>query len=254
MSLKGKTLLIVGGSGYVGSATARHAAKLGINTVCVSRKGEPSTAGSSYGSIRWVKGDSMRPKEFREELKQADGVIHTIGTLIDTTVTSNKRPGDVGTYEQMNFETAKRVGDELNDINMNKKIVYLSADAHPPMLKRYLSTKLDAEEYLRSLPHIRATALRPGFIWSKDARPWSLPLKSFLSLENSIYQKVNNFLPESKAKETLKCLYPGYPVNLDDVALAAIYNAFSPEFDGRALGTQQIEACSKLFQRNSFNI
>lgn len=254
MSLAGKTLLIMGGNGYVGSAAARHAARLGINTICVSRRGTPTKASGSFGNIKWVKGDAMRPHEFIDELKAADGVFHTIGTLFDTTVTGRKNPGEEGTYEQMNFETAKRVGDAMNELKMNKKIVYMSAASHPPLLKRYLTTKMDAEDYLKNLPNIRATALRPGVVWSQEERAWTVPIRYVLEAENFALRHLMKNLPSSRVKQGLKCLDSGDPVQLDDLALCAIYNAFSTEFDGKALEGEQIQACRRIFERNSFNV
>lgn len=41
----------------------------------------------------------MNPNSFSDTIRNSDLVIHTIGTLLDTTVTSNKKPGEPGTYE-----------------------------------------------------------------------------------------------------------------------------------------------------------
>lgn len=97
VSLKGKKLLVVGGSGYVGSEVARKALNAGMSVTSVSRKGESA---SSYrnDNLHHIAGDSMRPEDWGEHLEQADAVVHTIGTLLDTTITKQSRPGDPGTY------------------------------------------------------------------------------------------------------------------------------------------------------------
>ncbi len=59
----------------------------------------------------------MDPKTFESALKDCDAVVHTIGTLVDTSVTKGKRAGEEGTYEQMNRDTAKAVGDKLAEFN-----------------------------------------------------------------------------------------------------------------------------------------
>ncbi len=46
-------------------------------------------------------GDSYYPETFENELRESDGIVHTIATLIDTTVTKRAKPGDPGTYEYM---------------------------------------------------------------------------------------------------------------------------------------------------------
>ena len=71
--------------------------------------------------------------------------MHTIGTLIDSTMFQGKKPGDIGSYEHMNRECAISIGKALAELNLNKKMVYVSASGHPPFLNRYLQTKEEAE-------------------------------------------------------------------------------------------------------------
>ena len=52
----------------------------------------------------------MIPAGFKEKLEEADAVVHTIGTLIDTSFTKFAKPGEYGTYEHLNRETAKMIG------------------------------------------------------------------------------------------------------------------------------------------------
>ncbi len=62
----------------------------------------------------YVKGDALYPQNFAKVLEEADAVVHTIGTLIDSTVLKGKKPGDLGSYEHMNRDTAISVGTFLN--------------------------------------------------------------------------------------------------------------------------------------------
>ena len=244
MIYKGKRLVVIGGTGYVGSAICKHASRMGIHPVSVSRRG-----GASTESFTSVKGDSMAPDAFIEELRKADGVVHTVGTLIDTSITKSKQPGEAGTYEQMNYETAKRIADALDSLSLNKKMVYISACASPPLIPRYLSNKLRAEAYISSLKNIRCTSLRPGFIYSREDRPWSIPLKYVLDLETFVYDTTMPHIPESSFKSILRNnLYAGPPVSLDEVALSAIFNAFNDTFDGKALEKRDIVNSSRLIR------
>ena len=43
-------------------------------------------------------------------IEKADCFVHTVGTLIDTSITQNKKPGEEGTYEHMNYECARSIG------------------------------------------------------------------------------------------------------------------------------------------------
>jgi hypothetical protein len=40
-------------------------------------------------------------------LNEADAIVHTIGTLIDTSITKSAKPGDKGTYENLNRDSLK---------------------------------------------------------------------------------------------------------------------------------------------------
>jgi len=63
--------------------------------------------------VVWVKGDASNPETFEETLRKSDAVVHTIGTLVDTSITKFSQPGDKGTYEHMNRDTAIAVGSKL---------------------------------------------------------------------------------------------------------------------------------------------
>lgn len=117
-------------------------------------------------NITWYKGDAMQPEEFKHILFNSDAVIHTVGTLIDSTLFCRQKPGGPGSYEQMNRDSAIKIGNQLAEYNEKRKIVYVSASGHPPFLKRYITTKEEAEKALLSNPKLNTTVLKPGFIYS----------------------------------------------------------------------------------------
>jgi hypothetical protein len=88
----------------------------------------------------------MQPESFSSTLQQSDLIVHTIGTLFDTTITKRRSPGDAGTYEQMNRDSLISIAKQIEGTKAT--IVYLSASSHPPYVHRYLQTKVEAEEYL----------------------------------------------------------------------------------------------------------
>jgi hypothetical protein len=61
-----------------------------------------------------------------------------VATLIDTSVTKLRQPGEPGTYEQMNRDTFLKI---LSILDTPKKIIYISAEGNPPFLQRYQTTK-----------------------------------------------------------------------------------------------------------------
>jgi uncharacterized protein YbjT (DUF2867 family) len=115
----------------------------------------------------------MNADRFKQQFAEADMVVHTVGTLFDTSITKFRQPGESGTYEQMNRDTFLSV---LEQIPPSKKVVYISASGHPPFIPRYESTKKEAEEALLASGN-EGYILRPGFIYSWEHRWWSLPLK-----------------------------------------------------------------------------
>ena len=75
-------------------------------------------------------------------------------------------------------------------------MVFISGSKAPPFLKRYLTTKFEAEEYLRNLKGLRFTSLRPGFIYSKQERVWSVPLQIGIKTWRITYGTIYDMLPE----------------------------------------------------------
>lgn len=51
----------------------------------------------------------MEPEPIKDKINSADTIIHSLGTLFDTSITKMRSPGDPGTYEQMNRDTFLRV-------------------------------------------------------------------------------------------------------------------------------------------------
>ena len=81
----------------------------------------------------------------------------------------------------MNRDAAVNVAAELQDFaeakGQKRHFVMLSSEKAPPFLDQYLTTKLEAEQYLREeCPNIKPVLLRPGFIWDAQHRWWSVPL------------------------------------------------------------------------------
>lgn len=115
----------------------------------------------------------MEPQPLKEKINSADVLVHTIGTLFDTSLTKKANPGEPGTYEQMNRDSLASL---LSVLEKPKKIIFISSAAHPPFLSRYLTTKHEAESILLGTSH-EGYSLRPGFIYSWKHRKWSIPIK-----------------------------------------------------------------------------
>jgi hypothetical protein len=58
-------------------------------------------------------------------------------------------------------------------------------------LPGYLNTKIEAEQYIKEkCPNLIFYSVRPGFIWNKLERGWSVPLKSIVNLGFFVNQMV----------------------------------------------------------------
>ena len=80
----------------------------------------------------------------------------------------------------MNRDSAVFTAKEINlsaSADKKKSFVYLSSAKPPPFLNEYITTKFEAEKYLfDECPNLESYSLRPGFIWNKKYRSWSIPL------------------------------------------------------------------------------
>lgn len=83
----------------------------------------------------------MEASDIKEQINQADIIVHTIGTLFDTSITKKTPPGGPGTYEEVNRDTLVKL---IESLDSTKKIIYISSAAHPPFQERYLTAKHQA--------------------------------------------------------------------------------------------------------------
>ncbi|EGR30406.1 nad-dependent epimerase dehydratase, putative [Ichthyophthirius multifiliis] len=232
--LHGKSLCIVGGTGYLGSAIARQAFYLGAKVSSISRSGAPKQLQEWQKNIEYIQADASNPDSFEVQLLQSDATIYTIGTLIDTSITKRSNPGEPGTYEHLNRDCAMKIGNKLNDFSVQKKLVYLSAQGHPPFIHRYIETKEQAEKYLLDLNNVKTCVLKPGFIYSYQERKWSIPLKYTLDAWGCIHSFIGKSIPQNTLMNQLyNELYVEKSIQLEAVVNAAIYSALHESSNGK---------------------
>ena len=101
-------------------------------------------------------------------------------------------------------------------------MIYLSSNAHPPLIPRYLSTKLEAEKLLFESEH-EGYSLRPGFIHNWEHRKWSVPLRYGLILYNKIYPAFQNLAPpQSRLEQHIKGFKQGELTPLEELGDVAV--------------------------------
>ncbi|XP_021765582.1 uncharacterized protein At1g32220, chloroplastic-like [Chenopodium quinoa] len=211
--VKSEKLVVVGGSGFVGSAICKAAVSEGIEVVSLSRSGRPRISESWVDQVSWIPGDVFYAN-WDEILVGATAVASTLGGF--------------GNEEQL-----KRINGEANiaavtaakDYGVPKFILISVHDYNlPPFLREssYFTAKRKAESEILSRYPNSGVILRPGFIYGKRrvdgfeipldliGEPWE---KILNATENFV--RPLNFLPASD-------LLLAPPVNVDDVALAVI--------------------------------
>ena len=120
----------------------------------------------------------------------------------------------------MNRDTAINMARELNKLGRPVPFVMLSSAKAPPFLPEYLTTKIEAENYiLDECPNLTPVIIRPGFIWNKEHRGWSIPLRYGCEFAYQLNDKVYKHLPFSQKTDFL---FPAKPTKLETVGHFAI--------------------------------
>lgn len=244
MAISKKTISVIGGSGYVGINVLKEAIKLDWKVNSISRSGKPKNEiDNSLNNVNWVKGDALSPDQYTEILKESDAIIHTVGTLLDSTLFNKAKPGDLGSYEHLNLETAKSIGKKINEINNDskkRKMIYLSASKAPFFLERYITTKREAEKFLFGLNNINCSILRPGYIINIEQRKALLPLKIAIDLQKATIGNVINLLPKNFVTDCIRKTQLDDYVEMKYLSKAILACAFGEEFNQKILENEEI--------------
>ena len=186
----------------------------------MSRSGrarEENTAGLS--NVKFVKGNVLEPETFRDHMKDIDGVIHCVGTLIES------RNDPKLSYNAMNRDSAINVAKVLNENaeqkGEHKKFVLISSEKAPPFLDAYMTSKIEAEKYLQEkCPNLDTFSIRPGFIVDQQHRWWSIPLSFGVNVSWWLNSRV--IQPYLPLGSKIDFLFPAKSVQLSTVAHFAI--------------------------------
>lgn len=217
--VKTEKIIVLGGSGFVGSAICKAAVARGIEAVSLSRLGRPTYIDSWVDQVTWVAGDVF--------YADWDGLLRGATTVVSTL-------GGFGTNEQMekiNGEANVLAVDAASKAGIPKFILISVHDYNLPSFllnSGYFSGKRRAEtEVLSKYPN-SGTVLRPGFIYGKRKVngfeiPLDLigqPLEKFLLASENFTRGLSS-LPGSD-------LFLAPPVSVDDVA-GAVINAVTDD-------------------------
>ncbi|WP_241233570.1 complex I NDUFA9 subunit family protein [Altericroceibacterium xinjiangense] len=192
--LEGKLVVLVGGSGFVGTYLAQELLRRGARLRIVSR--EPNRAIKLkplglLGQIQFLRCDVSDAANLRRAMQGADAAVYLVGSF----------SGNLGTLHNH----AAQVAAEAARDEGASAFVYLSAiGADPQSDSGYARTKAEGEEAVRAA-FPRATILRPSAMFGDEDNFINL----FAGLIGS-YPVIPVFAPDAKLQ----------PIWVDDVAEA----------------------------------
>lgn len=190
-------MLVLGGTGFVGSEICQRLLRTGYLPVTVSRRGrvEDADITSVEPSMQCIRGDLVQEKQLvarlLAEVGPFIGVIHCVGMLLPNSLNalasgSGSVPSEGTTYDEITRQTACNAADALAAALPGAPFIFVSAaeagwSADPPLLpgfmQKYLTAKRAVEQHLDMLSQtggIRAVVLRPSLVWTPN-RPAAVP-------------------------------------------------------------------------------
>lgn len=200
-NLDGKLVVLIGGSGFVGTHLAQELLGRGCRLRIVSRQPERAfrlRPLANLGQVQFVRGDVTRPAGLAAALAGAFGVVNLVGAF-------------AGDLDALQGEGAGRIAG-LARANGARAFVHVSAlgaDAQSPV--DYNRTKAEGEAAVRAA-FPQATIVRPSVLFGED--------DDFINLFAGLIAAPLPFLPVFGPEAKLQ------PLNVDDAA-EAIANALS---------------------------
>ncbi|XP_021887208.1 uncharacterized protein At1g32220, chloroplastic isoform X2 [Carica papaya] len=235
--VKSERVVVLGGSGFVGSAICKAAVSKGIEVTSLSRSGRPTYPGSWVDQVTWIPGDVFYVN-WDEVLGGATAVVSTIGGF--------------GNEEQM-----KRINGEANVVAVNAakdfgipKFILISVHDYnlPSFLlsSGYFTGKRKAESEVLSKYPNSGVVLRPGFIYGKrKVDGFEIPLELVGEPLERILRATENFTKPLAALPASDLLLAP-PVSVDDVAFAVVNAITDDDFFGIFTIDQIKEAAAKV--------
>lgn len=152
-----QTIVVFGGSGFIGQAVCQEALKRNITVISISKNGKPKTGEQwlSHPLMTWFAIDIFQDDTWKKYLSSEVACINLIGILFE-----NKKKGV--TYDKMIVLSNHLISQESE--RKGTPYLFLSAKAGP---YGYLEAKKQAEKELlkRKIPTI---IIRSGLVTTKE--------------------------------------------------------------------------------------
>lgn len=152
-------LLVVGGSGFVGSKICETAISCGLRVVSLSRTGRPKRNGAWVGAVEWKQGSAFDISAVKEALQDVQAVITTVGGF-----------GSQETMIKVCGEANIAIARAAKQSPQVSRFVFLSAQNFPILSDSILSgyyhgKKMAEEEIINSFGAENCALLRPAMIF-----------------------------------------------------------------------------------------
>ncbi|KAF7723520.1 hypothetical protein EC973_001895 [Apophysomyces ossiformis] len=234
-------LLIVGGTGLVGSAIVREAQKTNqYHLMSYSRKlPKPS---QQQQNVQYFQGNALQLGSVERAVENNPHIVHTVGTLFE-------QPGPDGTYERINRDTAltvARAAAERFDGKKPRCMIYFSASSAPPKAfldERYIVAKRQAEADLLDdefKGRLRIVIFRPAFIYSYHQRQYLLPLALSMIVSSMILKPLSR----------REVLLADRPLLDQDVAKAVLETLSDDQVEG-VCGIERMRALARAWEKRA---
>jgi len=236
---KAKSVVVLGGSGFVGSHVCRALLDKGAKVVSVNRSGPPPSDGEKWANqVTWIRADVFDEDSWIDCLEGADAVVSCIGGF--GTVADMERVCGDATVNSVGTAKKKSV----------PKFVFVSVYDYniPDEIKKrtgYFSGKKRAEEAVLSEFPEEGVVVRPGFIYGdKRVGDVVLPLGAVGKPLEGVLKNLPENLTDMLKKLPASDLALAPPVGVEVVAKAIANAVYDPQVKG-VLELKEIERLSE---------
>ena len=199
-------VLILGGSGFVGSHVSERLNELGIKMTVMTRRA-PAKSVKYLPFVDVIEGDPSKPEVLKRAMKGHTAVINLIAILHGT---------EKG-FEQLHERLPATIANACSEMNI-KRLIHISAlGAEQSAPSMYLRSKARGEQALHSIAQTKGlnlTLFRPSVLFGEDDK--------FINVFAKL-QKTFPFIPLACADATFQ------PVWVVDVAHAVAYALLHPQ-------------------------
>ncbi|AZZ61014.1 NAD(P)H-binding protein [Oenococcus sp. UCMA 16435] len=161
-------IVVFGGSGFIGQKVLEILEEKGHQIISVSRHGRPSNLTQNWADkITWVSSDILKDHEWQKYINGTDWLIDLIGILFEN------RKKNI-TYDQFIVQPVREITNFLKTNKSKSKLLFISANKGPFILKKYMQAKYLAEKIIQK-QNKENLIVYPGLVFD-SARPSSIAI------------------------------------------------------------------------------